>query len=56
MVASGLISVSSQGQLVKYATDIYIKTGLNVGSYVANNYTADSEPTSGGFVHYVKNS
>ena len=57
-VAEGLTSENSEGYLISNANIIYVKKGLQVGSYVESVYTDVEEITTGeyaGYICYSKN-
>lgn len=55
-IASGLTSKTYWGNLINYATTIYIKDNITtIGSYVTTNFTIADEQDKDGYVKYVKN-
>ena len=54
-VASGLTTTTAQGRLIYYATKVYVKSGLSVGSYLSNtaNFTVGTSDKTG-YVLYNK--
>ena len=54
-VASGLTSATAQGYLINYATKVYVKSGLSVGSYLnTTNFPNVETITSGDYAGYTK--
>ena len=54
-IVNNLTSQTSCEHLIENATTIYIKEGLSVGSYITNNFHADTTDKDG-YIKYVKNS